>query len=130
MAKILLADDNVHLNQALTKALKDHGHDVTSTNNGADLLCLLKVNTPCDLIILDLMMPGLNGHDVIKSLGPATPPVIVITGHDLLKTDVDTGKVFRVLVKPFELEQLLKVLNEALVHNERKTSQEIGRAGE
>jgi DNA-binding response OmpR family regulator len=113
-ARILLADDSAAVLAAVGQALRNEGHLVTSTNNGADALCLLAAKPPPELLILDLNMPGLDGHKVISALGPSSPPVLVITGEDLTEHDFATGKVKRVLLKPFDLKGLLAAVADVL----------------
>lgn len=113
MARILLVDDNASMLSALGQGLRDLGHLVTSTNNGGDALCLLSGATP-DLLLLDIAMPGIDGHEVIRHLAPSKPPVIVISGSMLDADKLDVTKVVRVLHKPFDLSQLLGVIDSIL----------------
>jgi CheY-like chemotaxis protein len=117
MSRILIADDSPVLLAALDHSLRAAGHEVTSTNNGADALCLLHTKPPPELLILDLLMPGLNGYDVLKHLGPTAPPVIVITGlsgEEVPESSLDQGTVKRVVLKPFDQSDLLAAVNDAL----------------
>jgi two-component system, OmpR family, alkaline phosphatase synthesis response regulator PhoP len=117
VARILLADDSSGILAILGEVLREAGHLVTSTNNGADALCLLSAKPPPELLILDLNMPGLNGHDVIQNLGPSSPPVLVITGDEVCRGDFIAGRVKRVLLKPFDQTQFLEAVNDALKGN-------------
>jgi CheY-like chemotaxis protein len=114
MARVLIADDNPALLAAASRLLRDAGHEVTCTNSGADALCLLANKPPPDLMILDMVMPGLNGHDVLNALGPSAPPVVVISGDHINPTDFASGKVARVLTKPFDATALLKTISDVL----------------
>lgn len=114
MSRILLADDSAPLLAAAGRALREAGHLVTSTNNGADAVCLLGAKPPPELLILDLVMPGLDGRQVLSVLGPSAPPVLVISGDGILPTDFASGKVVRVLPKPFDLDQLLAAVDDVL----------------
>jgi two-component system, OmpR family, response regulator len=117
VARLLVADDNPPLLAALADSLRAAGHEVTATESGADALCLLHAKPSPDLLILDLLMPGLSGYDVLKHLGPTAPPVIVITGEigdEVLESTLDQGTVKRVLLKPFDQTALLAAVNDAL----------------
>jgi CheY-like chemotaxis protein len=114
VARILIADDNAGILAILGEVLRDAGNLVTSTNNGADALCLLGNKPPPELLILDLNMPGLNGHDVIQMLGPSSPPVLVITGDEVCRGDFAAGRVKRVLLKPFDQTQFMEAVADAL----------------
>jgi two-component system OmpR family response regulator len=105
--RVLLADDNAALLAAAGRALREAGYLVTSTNNGADTVCLLGAKPPPDLVVLDVMMPGLDGYAVLRSLGPTAPPVVLMSGAPLDESQFDARKVSRVLAKPFDLTALL-----------------------
>jgi DNA-binding response OmpR family regulator len=79
---ILLAEDDVILAELYTDRLKQEGFNVVHANNGEDALKLVGENSP-SLIILDIMMPKMNGLDVLKALkeNPETKdiPVIIVT---------------------------------------------------
>lgn len=79
---ILLAEDDVILAELYTDRLKQEGFNVVHANNGEDALKMVGEYTP-SLIILDIMMPKMNGLDVLKALkdSPATKdiPVIIVT---------------------------------------------------
>lgn len=79
---ILLAEDDVILAELYTDRLRQEGFTVVHANNGEDALRMVGENNP-SLIILDIMMPKMNGLDVLKNLkeNPATKdiPVIIVT---------------------------------------------------
>lgn len=112
MPKILVCDDNPAVLSAVMRSLREKGYAVTSTNSGEDAICLLGGRPPPDLLILDIAMPGLDGIAVLHSLGPAAPPVVVITGSFVDETEFCTGRVARVLRKPFDQDALLNVVAE------------------
>jgi CheY-like chemotaxis protein len=119
--RILVADDNKDLLAAMGTVLIDEGYFVTLTNNGADALCLLAGKPPPDLLILDMVMPRLDGHEVLKALGPMAPPVVVITGErmvgQMLPEELTKGKVIRVLDKPFDKAKLMEAVRWAIQQN-------------
>jgi DNA-binding response OmpR family regulator len=79
---ILLAEDDIILSELYTERLKQEGFNVIHANNGEEALQFVKEYNP-SLIILDIMMPKMNGLDVLKNLkeSPETAsiPVIIVT---------------------------------------------------
>ncbi len=106
MKQILVIDDDVHIGNVLEQALVAEDYGVTRAYSGTEALLLLDVKRP-DLVLLDLMLPGLSGEEVLPKLSGI--PVIVVSA----KVDVDS-KVNLLLegaadyvTKPFELRELL-----------------------
>lgn len=125
MAAILVADDNVALLKAVVGALRAEGHVVTSTNNGADALCLIHGPVRHDLVLLDIIMPGMDGIEVVKSLGPSDPPIIIMTGSGDLPASVpENERVKRIVTKPMDLTAVLEAVNDVLAGNPPRPSQE------
>jgi CheY-like chemotaxis protein len=121
MANIMLADDSAALLATMGQILRLEGHEVTSTNSGADALCLLSRYPPHDLVILDWKMPGMSGVEAIQRMKNDSPPVILMTGSDEPLPTFDTAKVKRVLRKPFGWGKLVGMVDECLgVENPRK----------
>lgn len=114
MARILLADDSAPVLAQVGLSLRDAGHSVVCTDNGADTLCWLAARPAPDLLLLDLGMPGLDGHAVLRGLGPTAPPVVVISGDDVTEAEARSPAVVRVIRKPFDLRQLLAAVADAL----------------
>lgn len=118
MAKILVADDDLDLLQVLRDILQKGGHKVTTAPNGTVVLDILKKETP-DLLLLDVMMPELDGYSLQKELSRddklSTLPVIVITA--LKSTDPlfrQFKQVSAILNKPFEAKKLLDTIDKVL----------------
>jgi len=84
MAKLLLVDDDPILLNLLGKLLRRSGHAVTEANNGEEALAAA-AREPFDLIITDVMMPGLDGYELTRRLRahPATRDtlIIIVTSH-------------------------------------------------
>ena len=76
MKHILIVDDDVHINQMLEEVLTSAGYKVTHAYSGTEALLLIPSIKP-DLILLDLMLPGLSGEEIIDKI--AHIPVIVIS---------------------------------------------------
>jgi PleD family two-component response regulator len=110
--RILIIDDTPINVTILSAALKKHGYEVNSAANGTSGLSKVHEFRP-DLILLDIMMPGINGYEVCKQL-KAEPktydiPVIFISA---MSDAIDKAKAFRVggadyIPKPFHIEEIL-----------------------
>jgi CheY-like chemotaxis protein len=88
MAKILIVDDDLYLRDLYEEILKEEGHEVTTAADGEEGLA--KINAGAyDLVLLDVMMPKLDGLGLLKKLGeeaplPKAPVVVLLTnlGND------------------------------------------------
>ena len=85
MARIVLADDSPDLLSILGSRFRAHGHDVHEARDGAEALDVIRAERP-DIIVLDVMMPELNGYQVCRRLKAepelAKIPVILLTAKD------------------------------------------------
>lgn len=107
---ILVVDDDEKITSMLRRSLTFEGHEVTTARNGQEALVKLLQREP-DLLILDVMMPYVDGWEVCRRLreGGSKVPVLMLTAKDEIKDRVkglDTG-ADDYLVKPFALEELL-----------------------
>ncbi|TDD70322.1 response regulator transcription factor [Actinomadura darangshiensis] len=81
MAAILLIEDDPLLRRGLQLALRGHGHDVRTADTGEDGLREMR-SSPPDLVVLDLMLPGIDGLEVCRRIRSAgRVPVIILTGR-------------------------------------------------
>lgn len=120
MAKrILVVDDEPDVVMILRTALQTEGYEVVTASNGPDALEEAAESAP-DLMVLDVMMPGMSGFEVLKELKaePKTSqiPVIMLTGvserekiQDALSSGIDYY-----LIKPFEFDDLMEKIARAL----------------
>lgn len=121
LRKILVVEDDPDQLEAIRGNLKDAGFAIGTASNGVDALAKTRSVLP-DLIVLDLMLPRLNGLDTCRTLreNPATAsiPVIMLTGMDSYFTRVagfEAGiNVF--LTKPYLPEELISKVEELLKH--------------
>ena len=106
MKTILVVDDDTYINEMVQKALKSEGFNVLSAYSGTEVLLLLKKETP-DLILLDLMLPGLSGEELLPLIKDI--PVIVVSAKIDHKNKVDllVGGACDYITKPFELDELI-----------------------
>lgn len=77
---ILVADDEKPIRDIISYQLQKEQYDVLTAINGQETLDLIK-NNPVDLLILDLMMPDMDGYDVIRN-APKSLPIIVVSAKD------------------------------------------------
>ena len=115
---ILVVEDDNDINDLLRRLLTGAGYKVTSAYSGTEAVRLLEERLP-DLVLLDLMLPGLPGTEVLKTLrGPLASdiPVIVLSAKDGTRDKVtllDVG-ADDYIVKPFEPEEALARIRAAL----------------
>lgn len=112
--RILVAEDEKHLNRIISEAMADEGYSVDSCFNGQDALDFA-LGTDYDVIILDIMMPKMDGLSVVRELRCCgnTTPVLFLTARDSLSDRVEgleSGGDYY-LVKPFEFKELLAVVH-------------------
>ena len=106
MKHILVIDDDIHIGSLLQEALEGEGYRVSRAYSGTEAVLALERARP-DLILLDLMLPGLSGEQVLPRL--AGIPVIVVSA----KADIDSktalllGGAADYVTKPFVLRELL-----------------------
>jgi CheY-like chemotaxis protein len=114
MSKLLIVDDEVAILEALTDILSVEGYEVATAANGAEGLKNVHEDRP-DLILLDLMMPVMDGQEMLRRLkdDPALRaiPVVVMSAGRVSKADLQGS---RFLAKPFELDDLLDTVSAEL----------------
>ena len=111
--RILVVEDEKHLNRIVTEALEDEGYSVDNCYNGADALDYT-AGADYDVIILDIMMPKLDGLEVVRRLrsGGNSTPVLFLTARDSVAdrvTGLESGGDYY-LVKPFDFQELMAVV--------------------
>jgi DNA-binding NtrC family response regulator len=125
---VLLVDDEPKIRQALTEALKDDGHDATATGNPQEALRLVG-ERPFDLLIVDNLMPGLSGLELIREVisGAAgeneRPQIVMITAHATVESAIEAMKLGALdyLQKPFDIDEFLVVARRAIEHGKLRT---------
>jgi len=119
-AKILIADDEVYMVRLLELTFKKGGYEIVSCRDGQEALATAATARP-QLIVLDVMMPGLDGLGALRqlkeNLATKDIPVVVLSakGHALTKVEAELAGAAMFFTKPFSPNQLLgeikKILN-------------------
>lgn len=134
--KILIVDDDANLLSVLKDFFTDENHAAETCSNGADAILKFRQES-FDLVITDLIMPGMNGLDVlgeVKKIDPAVL-VILITGFASLETAIEAIRegAYDYITKPFKLEEIGLAVENALdkirlVRENRKLFNELQEA--
>lgn len=106
MKEITVIDDDVYIGDMLDEVLTKAGYKVSRAYSGTEAVLLLAEKTP-DLILLDLMLPGLSGEDVLKKIRDI--PVIVLSAKLDVSDKVNAliGGAADYITKPFDTDELL-----------------------
>ena len=117
MAKILIVDDNAYTRQMLTAILVPEGHEVVGADDGTQLIELYETNKP-DLVMLDVVMPDVDGITAAKELLAAHPEAKIIIESaqqaSALQKEAEDMGIIGYVPKPFDVETITAVLKEAL----------------
>lgn len=115
--RLLVVEDDAAFAQQLTDLLESEGYLVAKAHNGQEALAAIS-NDGYDVALIDLVMPGIDGMEVLKRAAELSPglPMIVITGHATIDRAVQAVQLgaFDFLEKPVNLERLLLSLTRAL----------------
>ena len=122
MKKILVIEDDVNIRESLVELLEMKSFTLLSADNGTDGLKLAQEQVP-DLILCDVMMPGLNGYEVVEAIRKdsrlAKLPFIFLSAK-AMDSDVEYGKNLGAnsyLTKPFRAQDLFSVVDDLLDNN-------------
>jgi two-component system nitrogen regulation response regulator NtrX len=114
---ILVVDDEPGIRESLTHVLQDEGYRVESVATGEACLQHLSQN-PCDLVLLDIWLPGIDGIQVLEKIqNRENPPVVImISGHGTIETAVRCTKLgaFDFIEKPLSLGKTLLTVQHAV----------------
>jgi len=124
---ILLVDDEAKIRNALAQALREEGHEVVAVGSPREAQRLLARGT-FDVLLVDNLMPELTGLDLIREListtaEPDRPQILLMTAHATVESAIEAMKLGALdyLQKPFEIDELLVVVNRALDHQRLRT---------
>lgn len=106
MKKILIVDDDMHIGNMLEEILTKEGYSVLRAYSGTEALLVLSAATP-DLVLLDLMLPGLDGEEALPQM-KGIPVIVVSAKADVdNKVDLLLGGAADYVTKPFHTKELL-----------------------
>lgn len=115
-ARVLIVDDSTDERRALAQILRQHGYQIDEAADGQSALVLLK-GRACDLVLLDLQMPGVDGFEVLAFIQERRPelPVILLSGLPPDEIGVGiarlpSGELPPLLLKPVDTGRLLQVV--------------------
>ena len=115
--KILIVDDEVNILMSLEYLLKRKGYTVYIARNGNEAMALADENQP-DLVLLDIMMPDVDGYEVCQFLkAKAQAPKVIFLSAKSKKTDIEKGYAVGAdlyLLKPFSTRQLVQEIKTLL----------------
>src|SRR4051812_3939004 len=122
---ILVVEDERHLAMGIKFNLEDEGYRVTTVASGPAALELLEENdSEIDLIILDIMLPGMSGYSVCEELRQrgSDVPIMILSARTLAEDRIRGFNVGanQYLSKPFDLDELLSRVRNLLTHYTRR----------
>ena len=118
MSRILIVDDEASIRRSLAGILSDEGFSPAEAPEGEAALAELRGETPPDLVLLDIAMPGRDGVEILEEMQRTWPslPVVMMSGHGTIETAVRATQLgaFDFLEKPLSVEKLLLTIRHAL----------------
>lgn len=130
--RILIADDEAEIREILARYIKEEGHEVLQATNGYEAIDLFTFNKP-DLILLDVMMPGMDGFGVCKRIRATSQvPIMMITARSedydrIMGLDLGADDY---VVKPFSPAEVMARIRAILRRIGSPENQKIQRLGE
>jgi DNA-binding response OmpR family regulator len=114
--KILMVDDEEQFRKTTAKILTRKGYETTSAGSGEEAIAVLR-KTAHDVVVLDIKMPGMDGHETLAEIKKIDPdlPVIMLTGHGALESARESLKrgAFDYLNKPCDMDLLAAKIRDA-----------------
>jgi len=127
MIRVLAVDDEEPFRRLLKKELTRKGFYAEVAPDGESALALLRGDS-YDVILLDIIMPGIDGISLMKKMkaDPATPAIIVLTGKATVETAVEAMKhgAYDYLTKPYKLDDLVIIINRAFENGKVRIKKE------
>src|SRR5258708_15869708 len=124
--RVLIVDDQEVLRDVPEVMLRREGFEVVMAASGEEALSVLDQDENIDLVILDIMLPGISGIDTLRAVRISNPslPVIVITAYSSIDGAIEAMKhgAFHYIPKPFKNEEVVLTVNKAL--EQRRLSKE------
>ncbi|HSH93500.1 MAG TPA: sigma-54 dependent transcriptional regulator [Roseimicrobium sp.] len=124
-ATVVLIEDDMSAADGLRRVLQAEGYTVRHHARGDEGLKSIEANEPADMVLTDLRLPGLGGLELVRRLHTSRPrlPVILMTAHGTTETAIEATKLgaYDYLLKPFEMEELLALVERAVEGSRRMT---------
>ena len=121
--KVLVVDDEEKVRKYMSRLLKIRGFDVDTASDGTTALSMIH-ESDVDIVLLDVLMPGIDGITVLKEIKKTKPAieVVMLTGNASVETAIEGMRIgaFDYLLKPVDLDNLYLCLREALEHKKIK----------
>ena len=128
--KILIVDDEEKFLSYLSKRLEMREYNVDTSLSGEDALEKVRQHN-FDVIILDVLMPGIDGIEALREIKKAKPfiEVIMLTGHASVEAGVEGMRLgaYDYVMKPCEAEELISKINKAYERKVEMEEQSLGR---
>jgi len=126
--KVLLVDDEVQFISTISERLSSREIDARTASSGEEALYLIEADPP-DAMVLDVMLPGTNGTELLKLIKKEYPliQVILLTGGDVSTRERMEGMrsgAFDYLMKPLSIEELVEKLRKAVLETGAEFGQE------
>ena len=119
---VLIAEDDLSIRKLLTMVVQKAGHAVEAAADGASALALLR-QRDYDVVLLDLMMPEMDGFRVVDALRTTAPHMlrrcIVVTATGPREHEVLRSQVFSVIQKPFDVDELRRTIEACIAEHRR-----------
>lgn len=124
MARVLIAEDDQAVREFVRRALVHGGHDVATANDGLDALHCPSEDVAFDLLITDIVMPGMDGIALALKVSKDYPEtaILMMTGFAAERQRAHNldELIHEVIAKPFSLKQICDAAEEALSFRSRK----------
>ena len=128
--KILIVDDEEKFLSYLSKRLEMREYNVDTSLSGEDALEKVRQHN-FDVVILDVLMPGIDGIEALRKIKKAKPfiEVIMLTGHASVEAGVEGMRLgaYDYVMKPCEAEELISKINKAYERKVEMEEQSLGR---
>jgi len=129
--RVLMVDDEEQFRTTTSKILSRRGYQTSIAGSGEEAITILE-KTPHDVVVLDIKMPGMDGHEALKQIKKINPdiPVIMLTGHGTIDSAQETLKfgAFDYLSKPCDIDLLAAKISDACTSATRVGVKEEKRA--
>lgn len=111
---VLVVDDDEDIRDVLSVLLETEGFHVDTARDGLEALEQLKSGPPPAVVLLDMMMPRMDGESLVREMKRdptvAAVPIVIMSGHSAVREKAESLAADDCLVKPVEVDELLRVV--------------------